>query len=93
MFKNLGFQSNNATLDSPFISNTAIIYGPSRIGERSIIDSFVIIGYPTRAKTQQLFAEDTEQIELVENIVNAVVKDSSIVSMRMEHTDDEHTDI
>ncbi|MHA2226042.1 MAG: DapH/DapD/GlmU-related protein [Candidatus Hodarchaeales archaeon] len=68
MFKNLGFQSNKATLDSPFISQTSIIYGPSRIGGRSIIDSFVIIGYPTRAKTQRLFTEDTEQLSFEQKL-------------------------
>lgn len=54
MSENQGFQSKKASLDSPFIATNACIYGPSKIKKNSIIDSFVVIGYPTRAKTQKI---------------------------------------
>ncbi len=61
MLENHGFQSKKADLDSSFISATTYIYGPSKIKKDSIIDSFVVIGYPTRTKTQNLTHKYGEQ--------------------------------
>lgn len=57
-----GFQSKKADLESSFISNTTYIYGPSKIRKNSIIDSFVVIGYPSRAKAKKIIQKEERKI-------------------------------
>ncbi|MFX1282327.1 MAG: DapH/DapD/GlmU-related protein [Promethearchaeota archaeon] len=64
MSKNQGFQSKRAVMESSFISKTSCIYGPSKIKKKSIIDSYVVIGYPTREKIKQLPLNNEEQLDL-----------------------------
>ncbi len=52
------FHSKNAKIYSSHISKTSLIYGPTRIGEKSIIDSSVIIGYPIRSKTKDIMSKE-----------------------------------
>lgn len=64
MPNNQGFQSKNALMESSFVSKTTCIYGPSKIKKNSIIDSFVVIGYPTRAKTNQITLKSEIQLPI-----------------------------
>ena len=64
MSNNQGFQSEKAILESAFIAKSSCIYGPSKISKNAIIDSFVVIGYPIRAKTKEIIErEKTLHIE------------------------------
>ena len=76
MFNNQGFKSNKAMLESASIANSCCIYGPSKIGERAIIDSFVVIGYPKRGKTTE-FIRKNETI-LIENSFDEISNGSIV---------------
>ena len=58
MTENQEFQSKMAIISSKIVAATARIYGPSKINVHSIIDSYVIIGYPKREKTRKLFLKE-----------------------------------
>ena len=47
------FRSEQAKINSNLIAISSAIFGPSNIGEGTIIDPWVIIGYPTRPKTKK----------------------------------------
>ncbi|MFX0014282.1 MAG: acyltransferase [Promethearchaeota archaeon] len=64
MLEYKGFLSKRATLESKYVSISTCIYGPSRISRKSIIDSFVVIGYPIRAKTNKIILQQEEQLPL-----------------------------
>jgi len=49
-----GYRSQKASIRSSFIASNACIFGPSEVSTDSIIDSFVILGYPIRAKTKEI---------------------------------------
>ncbi len=51
------FLSKSAKIHSPYVSNASFIYGASIIGENSIIDPSVIIGYPIRSKTKEIMSK------------------------------------
>lgn len=51
------FLSKKAKIHSSFISRTSFVYGPSIVGENSILDPSVIIGYPIRSKTKEIMAK------------------------------------
>jgi len=58
------FISKFAQIKSKNIAKTACIFGSSTIGENSIIDPSVIIGYPVRSKTKLITLNDqTSPIE------------------------------
>ncbi len=54
MPKGQGYQSQNASINSPYVAANTCIYGPSKVSTDSIIDSYVILGYPIRAKTKKI---------------------------------------
>ncbi|UCG00390.1 MAG: N-acetyltransferase [Candidatus Heimdallarchaeota archaeon] len=60
MSGNQGFQSKRAVLESRSIAKSSCIYGSSQIGRNSIIDPFVIIGYPIRVKTKNFTEKNME---------------------------------
>jgi len=59
-----GFISDNADIHSGLISNKALIYGKSSIEKNTILDPFVIIGYPVRSKTKELISKDEEKFSI-----------------------------
>ncbi len=73
---NQGFQSKKAILESISIAKSTCIYGPSKIRRNSIIDSFVVIGYPTRSKTKDLMLKDDDLS--IENLYDKVSNGSVI---------------
>ena len=50
------FRSEQATINSNLIAASSSIFGPSKIGEGTILDPWVIIGYPTRSKTKKIMS-------------------------------------
>ncbi|UCE14066.1 MAG: N-acetyltransferase [Candidatus Heimdallarchaeota archaeon] len=58
MTENKKFRSKMASFNSAFIAASARIYGPSTINERTIIDSYVLVGYPKRGKSRDLFSKE-----------------------------------
>ena len=54
MPNNQGFQSKKAVLESASVAKSCCIYGPSKIRRNTIIDSYVVVGYPIRAKTKEI---------------------------------------
>ncbi len=58
------FHSKRAKLFSPYISKASFVYGPSTVGENSIIDPSVIIGYPTRPKTKEIMSKNDALLDL-----------------------------
>ncbi len=72
-----GFQSKLADITSQFITTTACIYGPSKIKKNSIVDSFVIIGYPTRAKIQKILSQQRKRSS-VESLFDEISTGSMI---------------
>ncbi|MFX0184559.1 MAG: DapH/DapD/GlmU-related protein [Candidatus Hodarchaeota archaeon] len=61
---NQGYQSQKSDVSSSFVASNVCIYGPSKIGENSIIDSFVIVGYPIRPKTQKIASKGEKQASI-----------------------------
>ncbi|MFX0151555.1 MAG: acyltransferase [Candidatus Hodarchaeota archaeon] len=59
-----GFYSQKSEVNTSLVALNACIYGHSKIGKDSIIDSFVIIGYPIRPKTQNLTSKGEKQASL-----------------------------
>jgi len=58
------FQSSKSILKTKLIATNTSIYGSSRIGKNTIIDSFVIIGYPIRVKTINIWSnKDQSRLE------------------------------
>ncbi len=55
--KDSSFISKTAKISTPFISSVCYIYGPTMIGNESIIDSSVIIGYPIRSKSKDIMTK------------------------------------
>ena len=51
------YVSGKAVTGKIFVSNTALILGPSKIGDNTIIDHDVIIGYPSRASIRSLLGK------------------------------------
>jgi acetyltransferase-like isoleucine patch superfamily enzyme len=76
MPENQGFQSKKAVLESTSIAKSTCIYGPSKIGRNSIIDSFVVIGYPIRAKTKGIM--QLNEVLSIENLYDKNSKGSII---------------
>jgi acetyltransferase-like isoleucine patch superfamily enzyme len=62
--KSTNFHSSKAKIYSPYISKVSFVYGPSTIGENSIIDSSVIIGYPIRAKAKAIMSKNDPSSDL-----------------------------
>lgn len=58
---NEGYQSQNATIKSSYVAANVCIYGPSKVSTDSIIDAYVILGYPIRAKTKELHLTNTKK--------------------------------
>ncbi|MHA1976285.1 MAG: N-acetyltransferase [Candidatus Hodarchaeales archaeon] len=56
--------SKKATIATSIISQTSFIYGPSKIGENSIIDPSVIIGYPIRSTAKEIMSKNVSKSEL-----------------------------
>ena len=54
----LQFVSQFAQIKSKKLANSAIVFGPSLIDEKSIIDPSVIIGYPIRSKTKDISLDE-----------------------------------
>jgi acetyltransferase-like isoleucine patch superfamily enzyme len=77
MVNKQGYKSNKARIKSSFISKSACIFGSSKIDENSIIDSYVIIGYPVRFKTKKLSQTSSKNIILEESL-NQISKGSII---------------
>jgi acetyltransferase-like isoleucine patch superfamily enzyme len=71
-----GFQSKKATLESASIAKSSCIYGPSKIRKKSIIDSFVVIGYPIQVKTKEIIERD--ETFNIENSYDEISKGSII---------------
>lgn len=59
-----GFISNNANIQSGLISNRTLIYGKSTIEKNTILDPFVIIGYPVRSKTKEIISKDEKKFSI-----------------------------
>lgn len=76
MPENQGFQSKKAVFESTSIAKSTCIYGPSKIRRNSIIDSFVVIGYPIRVKTKVLMQKDEDLS--IENLYDKVSNGSII---------------
>jgi len=74
---NQGFQSQKSDVHSSFVASNVCIYGPSKIGKNSIIDSFVIVGYPIRPKTQKITSKEEKQAS-IEKIFDKVSTGSII---------------
>ncbi|MHA2094764.1 MAG: N-acetyltransferase, partial [Candidatus Hodarchaeales archaeon] len=53
--------SKKATIATSIISQTSFIYGPSKIGENSIIDPSVIIGYPIRSTAKEIMSKNVSK--------------------------------
>ncbi|MFX0170369.1 MAG: acyltransferase [Candidatus Hodarchaeota archaeon] len=61
-----GFHSQKSEVHTSLVASNVCIYGLSKIGKDSIIDSFVIVGYPIRLKTQNLISRGEKQTTLEE---------------------------
>ena len=57
------FISARADIKTKNIANSTLIFGPSIIGQNSIIDPSVIIGYPIRSKTK-LISQNEQSLSL-----------------------------
>ena len=58
------FRSEQARIDSNLIAISSAIFGPSKIGEGTIVDPWVIIGYPIRPKTRRIMASKKQKAML-----------------------------
>ena len=61
------FASSKAKILSKFVSKNTFIFGPSEIGENTIVDSNVIIGYPSRGSLKEALSSAREYYELLED--------------------------
>ncbi|MFW9903050.1 MAG: DapH/DapD/GlmU-related protein [Candidatus Thorarchaeota archaeon] len=71
-----GFQSKKAVLESASIAKSSCIYGPSKIKKNTIIDSFVIIGYPIRVKTKEIVEQN--EVLTIENSYDEISNGSIV---------------
>ncbi len=58
------FRSEQAEIKSNLIAVTSSIFGPSTIGEGTIFDPWVIVGYPTRPKTKRIMLRKKQTASL-----------------------------
>ncbi|MFX0209172.1 MAG: DapH/DapD/GlmU-related protein [Candidatus Hodarchaeota archaeon] len=72
-----GFLSQKSEVNTTLLASNAHIYGLSKIGKDTIIDSFVIVGYPIRTKTQKL-ASKGESRESIEKMFDEISTGSVI---------------
>lgn len=60
--------SRKATIKTTHVAPTATILGPTMIGENTIIDHYVVIGYPQRKSLEQAQTKDTnDYLELLDS--------------------------
>ncbi|NHJ02052.1 MAG: N-acetyltransferase [Candidatus Heimdallarchaeota archaeon] len=59
-----GYSSKRAEIDSKLISPNSCIYGEAKVGYNAIIDPFVIIGYPIRAKIKEILQNESKELDL-----------------------------
>ncbi|MFW9780078.1 MAG: DapH/DapD/GlmU-related protein [Candidatus Heimdallarchaeota archaeon] len=74
-----GYRSQRATVHSSLIAVSVLLIGPSSIGKSSILDPFVIIGYPIRTKMQRIMAQD-QRTESLEELFDQVSTGATIGS-------------
>lgn len=73
----VGYRSQRTTVHSSLIAANVHLYGPSSIGINSILDPFVIIGYPLRTKMQDLIVE-TQHTQPLEELFDQVSTGATI---------------
>ncbi len=74
--KDQGFQSSRAIVETKFLASNTYIYGATKIGIKTIIDSFVIIGYPSRVKIKEIVSK--EQGMQLEHLYDQISAGSTI---------------
>ncbi len=78
-----GYMSGKAKIYTSHVSSLSIILGPTTIGKETIIDSYVIVGYPTRASMRNALELATGERGLLELLDSAsrgaVVGERSII--------------
>lgn len=58
------FRSEQASINSNLIAISSSIFGPSKIGDQTILDPWVIIGYPIRPKTRKMMSNTKKNVAL-----------------------------
>ena len=56
-----GYLSKRANIGNTYVSPNAIVYGESILGTSTLLDSFVIVGYPIRSKIKKLFSRELKE--------------------------------
>uniref|UniRef100_A0A7C2ZR67 N-acetyltransferase n=1 Tax=Ignisphaera aggregans TaxID=334771 RepID=A0A7C2ZR67_9CREN len=71
------YVSKSSVIENPvFLGNNTKIYGPSRIGSHTFVDSHVVIGYPTRQKI--LGIREQSPTDNIDGILDALSAGASI---------------
>ncbi|MFW9853973.1 MAG: acyltransferase [Candidatus Thorarchaeota archaeon] len=74
-----GYRSQRASVHSSLIAANVLLIGPSSIGKNSILDPFVIVGYPIRTKTQKMMAQK-QRTESLEELFDQISSGATIGS-------------